>query len=51
MICAPAESGDVRRRQVDHEQPSISVDRDVSLAPDNLLGRVIAAFPGARRLH
>ena len=40
---------DVRRRRIDHEQASIGIRRDVSLASDDLLSRVIAALfgPGA----
>jgi len=43
--------GDVRRRQVDHQKPPVSVDRDVALAADDLFGRVVAPLLGGRRLH
>ena len=33
--------GDVRRRQVDHEETPVGVDCDVALAPGDLLARVI----------
>ena len=51
IVCAPAEFGDVRRRQVDHEKPSIRVDRNVALASVDLLAGVVAAGLGGRRFH
>ena len=36
--------GDVRRRQVDHEQAPVGIDCNVALAAGDLLARVIAAF-------
>lgn len=36
--------GDTRWRQIDHEQPAIGVDRDVTVASDDLLGTIQAAL-------
>lgn len=42
-------AGDVGRREIDHQQPPISVDRDVAIALDLLLGRIIASLNARRR--
>lgn len=46
-------AGDVREvgwPEIEHQQPPISVDRNVALAPNRLLGRIIALL-GARRIY
>src|ERR1017187_811986 len=42
--------GGIGGRQVDHQEPSIGVHRDVPLAPDDLLAGVVAPLGGHRRL-
>lgn len=51
MICAPALSAMSAVVRLDHGQPPVGVDRDMSLATDDLLGRVVAALSGRWRLH
>ncbi len=46
---APRAVGNVRRCQVHHEQPSIRIHRDMPLAPDDFLGRVVATLVGRGR--
>ena len=41
--------GDIRRREVHHEQAAVGIDGDVALATDELLGAVVTTGGSRRR--